>query len=146
MYSKYNKFGGNVYERDLNSIFLKNAEKYKMNYSHNKPNRWNLWEQDSGLVISFTLNNGLFIPALVGIKKKPLEKFYSSNGANVDSWVKHHIDEYYSTLKSILEDTEQQTIENKEEVKKLVNKRKSKKQISCNGQLTFDDIYGKGNW
>lgn len=138
-----NKFGGNVCQQDINSIFLNNAKKYKMNYSHKKENRWNLWEQDSGLVLSFTLNNGVFIPALVGIKRETLEKFYSTNGSNVDGWVKHHIEYYYKELKTLLQHPEQQRAPKEvEQVKKLV-KRRPKKNDPIPGQLSFFDMMGE---
>ena len=102
MYIEKNKFGGNCYQQDINCIMLDNAKRYSLNYSHKKENRWNLWMQDSGMTLSFVLNNGLFIPSLSGIRRKTLEKFYSSSPADVDSWVKHSIKEYLSTLKEAI--------------------------------------------
>ena len=102
MYIEKNKFGGNCYQQEINCIMLDNAKRYSLNYSHKKENRWNLWMQDSGMTLSFVLNNGLFIPSLSGIRRKTLEKFYSSSPADVDSWVKHSIKEYLSTLKEAI--------------------------------------------
>lgn len=96
------KFGGHTSQEEIKSIMLNNAKRYSLNYSHKKENRWNLWMQDSGMTLSFVLNNGLFIPSLSGLRRKTLEKFYSSSPADVDSWVKHSIKEYLSTLKEAI--------------------------------------------
>lgn len=139
-----NKFGGNVYQQDINNIFISNSKKYKMNYSHKIENRWNLWEKDSGLVLSFTLNNGVFTPALVGIKRETLERFYSSNGSNVDGWVRHYIDYYYKELKVLLQHPEEQRAPKEvEQVKKLVKRRKKSKNEPIPGQLSLFDLIGE---
>lgn len=163
-----NKFGGNVYQQDLNAIFSNTARKYQLNYSHKKENRWNMWMQDSGLTLSFVLNNGLFIPSLSGIEKRTLEKFYSSCASDVHGWVQHHTKTYFEVLKARLEQA--QSIEDAirehreeheefltpeeiasmypepvvEETQQLVLKKKRKrardKQVP--GQLSIFDLYG----
>lgn len=92
---------------EISNIMLNNSDKYKLNYSHKKDNRWNLWLQDSGMTLSFTLNNNLFIPSISGIKKMTLTKFYSTTLSDIDLWVKSNIDKYLeivNTYYTILND------------------------------------------
>ena len=166
MYIDKNKFGGNVYQQDLNNIFLNNSKRYNLCYSHKKENRWNLWVQDSDLTLSFVLNNGLFIPSLSGIERKTLDKFYSSSPADVYDSVQHCIGIYFKTLKSKLEEVKEDlTREHRdeheefltqeeiasmypepivEETKKFVptRKRKKVKNSQVPGQLSLFDLYG----
>ena len=59
-----NKFGGNCYLEDINSIMSNNARRAKLNYSHKQENRWNMWTDNGGMTLSFVLNRGLFIPSI----------------------------------------------------------------------------------
>lgn len=107
-----NEFGGNLSQKQINNIIFKNVEKYKLNYSHKKENRWNIWMTDAGMTLSFTLNKGLFIPSISGINKKTLTKFYSSNESDVDQWIKQSLKEYLDFVKSTFIDIDtQQEIE-----------------------------------
>ena len=139
-----NRYGGNVSIQEINSIFLNNAKRYRMNYSHKKENRWNLWEDKSGMTLSFTLNNGVFIPALVGIKRQTLERFYSTCPSNVDGWVKADIDIYYKTLRELIENPQQQRLPKEiEKTKKLVKAKRPtrrKKTDPIPGQLSLFDV------
>ena len=98
-----NKFGGNVSQERLTEIFKNRSKEHELLYSHKKENRWNMWLKDSGLTLSFVLNNGLFIPSVSVIVRQTFEKFYSSNEADVDSWVRYNIKQYFEALKKELE-------------------------------------------
>lgn len=143
-----NKFGGNVYQEDINRIMEYNSKKYNMRYSHSKENRWNLWENGSGLTLTFALNRGLFSPALVGIKRETLEKFYSTCPADVDGWVRHYISYYYKELKTLYSSPElQRQPKEIEQAKKLVLKRnktkkKAKEKEQGYEQLSLFDMDG----
>ena len=130
------RYGGNVGIQEINSIFLKKAKRYRMNYSHK--------EDNSGMTLSFTLNNGVFIPALVGIKRQTLERFYSTCPSNVDGWVKADIDIYYKTLRELIENPQQQRLPKEiEKTKKLVKAKKPtrrKKTDPVPGQLSLFDV------
>ena len=139
-----NRYGGNVSIQEINSIFLNNDKRYRMCYSHKKENRWKLWEDNSGMKLSFRLNNGVFIPALGGIKRKTLERFYSACPANVDGWVKADIDIYYKTLRELIENPQQQRLpKDIDRTKKLVKAKKPtrrKKTDPIPGQLSLFDV------
>lgn len=102
-----NVFGGNVFQRDIDNIMSSNAKKSELEYSHKKNNRWNMWMKDSGMTLSFVLNNGLFIPSISGTCKKTLEKFYSASPDIVNSWVKAHIRTYLEILKEYYKEIDQ---------------------------------------
>lgn len=92
------EFGGNVYAQDINKIMLNNAKRFKLNYSHKKSNRWNMWRDNSGMTLSFVIHNGLFIPSISGLERKTLTKFYNTSGSDIDAWIKSSINDYFSVL------------------------------------------------
>lgn len=135
---------GNVWESSLNRLFLDNAEENNMNYSHKKGNQWNLWVPDSGLVLSFITYKGKMTPCLVGIKKETLERFYLSNLAQIDLWIKKDIKYYFEQLELLCSPTEISQVSQEEVayVRQLVQKKKGKKAKSkqVEGQLSFKDM------
>ena len=99
-----NKFGGNCYLEDINSIMSNNARRAKLNYSHKQENRWNMWTDNGGMTLSFVLNRGLFIPSISGVRTLTLEKFYFKSPSDVDSWVRADVRMYLETVKRYLID------------------------------------------
>ena len=114
-----NKLGG-CYELELNHLFSKQAEKNKLNYHHSRQNQWNLWQNDSGLVL--------------GIKKESLEKFYCQNPALVDEWVKKDIKYYFEVLRELLEEQKLQPTE------EYQRSRKKRKNTQIEGQMSLKDF------
>ena len=113
------EFGGGCTLQEISNIMLKYSKKYELNYSHKKDNRWNLWLGDSGMTLSFVLNRGLVVPSVSGVKKKTLEKFYSTNPADFNSWVGKHIKTYLTMIKEYCNEEEiRRDIENYNEYMK----------------------------
>lgn len=135
-----NKYGGNIPLEEITKIFQVIAKKYNLNYSHKKENQWNLWQQDSGLVLSFILNRGMFTPCLVGIKRETLERFYSSTPSNVDQWIKKFVSDYYFVLKDLLVHPESQQPPKEVAAVQRQVKRRIKKKEQVPGQLSFEDL------
>ena len=128
-----NKLGG-CYELELNHLFSKQAEKNKLNYHHSRQNQWNLWQNDSGLVLGFIIRRGMAIPYLTGIKKESLEKFYCQNPALVDEWVKKDIKYYFEVLRELLEEQKLQPTE------EYQRSRKKRKNTQIEGQMSLKDF------
>ena len=128
-----NKLGG-CYELELNHLFLKQADKNNLNYHHSRQNQWNLWQNDSGLVLGFIIRRGMAIPYLTGIQKESLEKFYCQNPALVDEWVKKDIKYYFEVLKELLEEQKLQPTE------EYQRSRKKRKNAQIEGQMSLKDF------
>ena len=128
---------GNCDEVSLNTIFLEYARLNDMICSHVEKNKWNLWKDKMGLVLTFIVYNGKMIVCLVGKKSETLNKFYCSCPRDVEGYVKEYVRYYFETLRGLL-------IEEQEErelgQKVLTRRRKKAKEKPIKGQISFEDL------
>lgn len=135
-----NKKYGNVYLVELTKLIFKRAEENGLSYSNPKENQWNMWLENSRLVLSFISYKGKMITCLVGTRKETLEKFYLANLVQVDMFLKKYIEYYFKELEKIYAPTLPDfDYVDHEEVKGLVRRKKIKK-TQVDGQLSFKDM------
>ncbi len=128
---------GNCDEVSLNTIFLEYARANNMFYSHNEKNKWNLWKNKAGLILTFIVNKGKMIPCLVGKKSETMGKFYCSCSRDVEEYVREYVKHYLETLRDLLIEEQE---ERKLEPKVLTRRRRKVRETPIKGQVSFEDL------